>query len=98
MGSGRGVSPRVRAIDVLRCLVAVAFHRRADREQALELHAPPPRARVAALEHDARTMLGTGSDFTVMIVDDIPLEPSGKFQVCRSLVAPARPLDADARP
>jgi hypothetical protein len=42
-------------------------------------------------------MLGAGSVFTVMIVDDIPLSPSGKFQVSRSLVTSAAESDGDAR-
>src|SRR5262249_47249762 len=49
--------------------------------------AAPPEDRIAALERDAQTMLGAGSVFTVMIVGDIPLSPSGKFEVSRSLLA-----------
>src|SRR5438552_7692360 len=36
--------------------------------------APPPREGVAALERAARSVLGADSDFSVMIVDDIPLD------------------------
>jgi hypothetical protein len=43
-------------------------------------------------------MLGAGSVFTVMIVDDIPLSPSGKFQVSRSLLTSAAEPEGNAQP
>jgi phenylacetate-CoA ligase len=59
--------------------------------------APPARDHIAALEKDAHALLGDGGVFTVMIVDDIPLSPSGKFEVNRSLVASAAEPDTDAQ-
>jgi hypothetical protein len=42
-------------------------------------------------------MLGAGSVFTVMIVDDIPLSASGKFEVSRSLVTSASESERDSK-
>jgi phenylacetate-CoA ligase len=46
----------------------------------------PDSERVAALRQTIGTLLGPQVDFSVKMVDDIPLEESGKFRPLRSLV------------
>ena len=43
---------------------------------------------VSAIERSVRPLLGPGVDFGVQLLDEIPLESSGKFRVLRSLVQP----------
>jgi phenylacetate-CoA ligase len=50
--------------------------------------APPPGECLAALAADVRATLGAGSEVAVVLVDDIPLDASGKFQVSRALGTP----------
>ncbi len=47
---------------------------------------PPPAEEVAAIERHARTVLGAGVDFELLLVPEIPFEANGKFRISRSLV------------
>src|SRR5262249_30572207 len=47
---------------------------------------PPPTDEVAAIERQARTVLGPGVAFELLLVPEIPFEPNGKFRISRSLV------------
>jgi phenylacetate-CoA ligase len=48
--------------------------------------AGPVSEQVSAIERSVRPLLGPGVDFGVQLLDEIPLESSGKFRVLRSLV------------
>jgi phenylacetate-CoA ligase len=50
--------------------------------------AGPVSEQVSAIERSVRPLLGPGVDFGVELLDEIPLESSGKFRVLRSLVQP----------
>jgi phenylacetate-CoA ligase len=64
-----------------------------EREDRIVLRVQPARAPdsecVAALERSVLSLLGPRVDFLVQLVDDIPLEESGKFRPSRSLVRSA---------
>jgi phenylacetate-CoA ligase len=45
---------------------------------------------VTAVERSVRPLLGPGVDFGVQLLDEIPLEATGKFRALRSLVLPER--------
>jgi phenylacetate-coenzyme A ligase PaaK-like adenylate-forming protein len=47
---------------------------------------PPPAGALAALRRRCEDTLGTGVTLEVEVVGDLPLEPSGKFRLARSLV------------
>jgi hypothetical protein len=61
-----------------------------EREDRIVLRVQPAQTpdseRVAALERSVLSLLGPRVDFRVQLVDDIPLEESGKFRPSRSLV------------
>jgi phenylacetate-CoA ligase len=61
-----------------------------EREDCIVLRVQPRQApdsmHVAALEQSVLSLLGPRVDFRVQLVDDIPLEESGKFRPSRSLV------------
>jgi phenylacetate-CoA ligase len=46
----------------------------------------PDSDHLASLEQSVLSLLGRGVDFRVQLVDDLPLEESGKFRASRSLV------------
>jgi phenylacetate-CoA ligase len=72
-----------------------AIQERADRVvlRIVPLVSPSP-ATVASLESAARERLGSGIEFHVELVPEIPLDENGKFQVSRSLVQSFyRPLE-----
>jgi hypothetical protein len=46
----------------------------------------PSAEQVAMLKDQIRALLGPGMEVDVALMPCLPLEPSGKFRVCRSLV------------
>lgn len=56
--------------------------------------APPSADDLAALAAAARARLGPAVDFEVLLVQDIPLDPTGKFRASRSLVSSGPVPDA----
>ena len=58
---------------------------------------PPGSERLAALKQSVLSLLGPQVDFRIQLVDDIPLEETGKFRPSRSLVRSTPPeLSVDA--
>jgi len=53
--------------------------------------AGPVSEQVSAIERSVRPLLGPGVDFGVQLIDEIPLESSGKFRPLRSLVQSEHP-------
>jgi hypothetical protein len=50
---------------------------------------PPPAEARERITRAVTPLLGPGIEFDVILVDDIPLDPSGKFRHARSLVQSA---------
>ncbi len=46
----------------------------------------PSKNQLEIVQEDVAKLLGRGVNFHVILVDEIPFEPSAKFRVCRSLV------------